>query len=147
MGEGEFWPPVQGDAWANLGAERSSAERDPVSPSEDLGPAGRAEREAGPPEPERIAPEGPDPDRIAPDRPDPGRIAPEVSRRVNSILDAVEREAESIRERAKEDARRYIEYSRRRADGLVAERQRVIAALSDELVGRAERVLKRLDDV
>jgi hypothetical protein len=127
MADGQFWPPIQGNAWANLGAEQSNAEGDPVSRPEDREPAGRAEGEAG--------------------RRDPEGTSPEVTRRVSSILDAVEREAESIRERAKQDARRYTEYSRRRADGLVAERQRLIAALSDQLVARAERVLKGLDDV
>jgi hypothetical protein len=127
MGDGRFRPPIQGNAWANLGAEQSSAEGEPVSRPEDREPAGRAQDEAG-----RRGPEG---------------IPLEITRRVSSILDAVEREAEAIRERAKQDARRYTEYSRRRADGLVAERQRLITVLSDELVARAERVLKGLDDV
>ena len=41
---------------------------------------------------------------------------------------------------------RYLEESRRRADGLVAERQRRIAALSEELVAKSEAVVARLDD-
>ncbi len=75
-----------------------------------------------------------------------GAIAPEVSRRVSSILDAVEREAGQLRDDAREEARRYLESSRRRADSLVAERQRRIAELSNEIVGKAEAVVGRLDD-
>ena len=73
-------------------------------------------------------------------------MAPEISRRVASILDAVEREAARLRAEAREEALRYLEESRRRADGLVAERQRRIAALSEELVAKSEAVVARLDD-
>ena len=73
-------------------------------------------------------------------------IAPEVSRRVSSILDAVEREAARLREDAREESRRYLDYSRRRADSLLAERQRRIAELSDEIMIKAEAVVGRLDD-
>ena len=73
-------------------------------------------------------------------------IAPEVSRRVSSILDAVEREATQLRAEAREEARRYLDFSRRRADNLVAERQRRIAELSDEIMAKAEAVVGRLDD-
>jgi hypothetical protein len=77
--------------------------------------------------------------------PDAG-LAPEVSRRVSSILDAVEREATRLRGEATEEAQRYLDYSRRRADDLVAERQRRIAELSDEIVSKAEAVVGRLED-
>ncbi|HKJ35189.1 MAG TPA: hypothetical protein VKA36_01360 [Solirubrobacterales bacterium] len=73
-------------------------------------------------------------------------IAPEVSRRVSSILDAVEGEAGRLREDAREEARRYLDYSRRRADALVAERQRRISELSDDIVFKAEAVVGRLED-
>jgi vacuolar-type H+-ATPase subunit H len=73
-------------------------------------------------------------------------IAPEVSRRVSSILDAVEREATHLRSEAREEAASYLEYSRQRADELVAERQRRIAALSDEIIAKAETVIRQLDD-
>ena len=73
-------------------------------------------------------------------------MAPEISRRVASILDAVEREAARLRAEAREEAARYLDESRRRADGLVAERQRRIAALSEELVAKSEAVVARLDD-
>ena len=73
-------------------------------------------------------------------------IAPEVSRRVSSILDAVEREAGRLRGEATDEAQRYLDYSRRRADDLVAERQRRIAELSDEIITKAEAVVGRLED-
>ena len=73
-------------------------------------------------------------------------IAPEVSRRVSSILDAVEREAAHLRSEAREEAASYLEYSRQRADELVAERQRRIAAMSDEIIAKAETVIGQLDD-
>ncbi|HYU60703.1 MAG TPA: hypothetical protein VEK39_08080 [Solirubrobacterales bacterium] len=72
-------------------------------------------------------------------------FAPEVSRRVSSILDAVEREAAELRKQAREEARRYVEYAKRRADGLVAERQRRISELSNDLISRADRILDRLE--
>jgi hypothetical protein len=85
-----------------------------------------------------------------PSRPDPlsadAGIAPEVSRRVSSILDAVEREAAHLRGQARDEAAQYLDYSRQRADELVAERQRAIAALSDEIMAKAETVIGQLDD-
>lgn len=72
--------------------------------------------------------------------------AAEISRRVGSILDAVEREAAQLRDEARGDAGRYLEHAKRRADGLVAERQRRIAEISDELLTKAEAVVARLDD-
>ncbi len=85
---------------------------------------------------------GSNPDPLGPE----AGIAPEVSRRVSSILDAVEREAGRLRGEATDEAQRYLDYSRRRADELVAERQRRIAALSDEIVSKAEAVVGRLDE-
>lgn len=86
-----------------------------------------------------------DPQRSNPLAGDSG-IAPEVSRRVSSILDAVEREAAHLRSEAREEAAQYLEYSRQRADELVAERQRRIAALSDEIMAKAETVIGQLED-
>jgi ElaB/YqjD/DUF883 family membrane-anchored ribosome-binding protein len=73
-------------------------------------------------------------------------MAPEISRRVGSILDAVEREAARLREESREEAARYAESARRHVDGLVAERQHRIAELSDELIAKSEAVVARLDD-
>lgn len=81
----------------------------------------------------------------APSTPE-GVAAPEISRRVGSILDAVEREAARLREEARTEAGVYLDNARRRADGLVAERQRRIGELSDELIAKSEAVIARLDD-
>jgi hypothetical protein len=82
-------------------------------------------------------------DRPAPGS--PGPVAAEISRRVSSILDVVEREAAALRQEAREEAQRYMEYARRRADGLLAERQREIGELSGAIMERADRVLRQLD--
>lgn len=73
-------------------------------------------------------------------------IAPEISRRVASILDAVEREADRLREEARAEAARYAAEAKAYADGLVAERQRRIAEVSAELLNKSEAVVARLDD-
>lgn len=75
-----------------------------------------------------------------------GSMAPEVSRRVSSILDAVEQEGARLREDAREQAQAYLEGARRRADELVAERRGRIAELSDELVAKSEAILERLEE-
>jgi hypothetical protein len=72
--------------------------------------------------------------------------ASEISRRVGLILDAVEREAQRLREEARVEASRYLEHAKRRADGLVAERQRRIALVSDELLAKSEAVVGRLGE-
>jgi len=73
-------------------------------------------------------------------------MAAEISRRVGSILDAVEREAARLREDAQAEAARYSDAARRRADDLVEQRRRRIAELSDELIAKSEAVVARLDD-
>lgn len=93
------------------------------------------EEEQAPPPEEAATPAGPG-----------SAAAPEISRRVGSILDAVEREATRLREEARVEAAGYLDNARRRADGLVAERQRRISELSDELVAKSEAVIARLDD-
>lgn len=72
--------------------------------------------------------------------------AAEVSRRVGSILDAVEEEAARLREEARVEAASYLDDARRRGDQLVAQRQRRIGELSDELIAKTEAVIARLDD-
>jgi hypothetical protein len=81
----------------------------------------------------------------APAQPAPDPISPEISRRISAILDAAEREVSEIRKQAREDALRYMEYARRRADGLIAERQLRISELSGELVQRAEHLLAQVE--
>jgi hypothetical protein len=78
---------------------------------------------------------------------DPGSaLASEISRRVAAILEAVEGEAARLRAEARADAARYLDDARRQADELVAERQRRIAAVSDELLRKSEAVVARLED-
>lgn len=72
-------------------------------------------------------------------------LAPEIARRVSSIFDAVEHEAEGLRAEAREEARRYFADAQRRADDLVRRRQQRIGELSDELIAKAEAVVSRLD--
>jgi len=81
----------------------------------------------------------------APAQPGPDPISPEISRRISAILDAAEREVTEIRKQAREDALRYMEYARRRADGLIAERQLKISELSGDLVRRAEHLLAQVE--
>jgi hypothetical protein len=64
---------------------------------------------------------------------------------VRAILEAVEREADAMREEAREKARRYEEDARRRADALLADRRRRISELSDELIARLETLLQGLE--
>jgi vacuolar-type H+-ATPase subunit E/Vma4 len=76
---------------------------------------------------------------------DDSRLAPEISDRVRDILDAAEREAESLRAEAREEARRHAEDAKRRAGELVAQRERRISELSDALVARLETLLRGLE--
>jgi hypothetical protein len=83
---------------------------------------------------------------------DPGADAPplaagsDLTRRISSILDAVEREADRMLEDARAEAEQQIELARRQADGLVAAQQRRISELSGALVERVESILARLDE-
>lgn len=78
--------------------------------------------------------------------PGAGGIASEVSRRIGSILDAVEEEAARLREEARREAASYLDDARRQADEALAERRRRIGELSDELIAKTEAVIARLDD-
>src|SRR6266516_5181255 len=73
-------------------------------------------------------------------------MASELAPRIAAILGAVEREADRILEEVREQAEHEIEVARRQADGLVAERQRRIAELSDALVERAGVILERVTE-
>lgn len=89
-------------------------------------------------------PQGTDPGS-GPVEAEPG-MANQISSRVAAILDAVEREAGKLREEARREAALYFEQAKLRADALVAERQRRIGELSDELVRKSEAVVSRLED-
>ena len=73
-------------------------------------------------------------------------LASEVSRRVRSILDNVEREAAELRAEAREEARRYLEHAQLAVDEMIAERQRRIGEVSDAILQRSHTVLHRLDE-
>jgi hypothetical protein len=83
---------------------------------------------------------------------DPGAEAPplaagsDLTRRISSVLDAVEREADRMLEDARTQGEQQIALARRQADGLVAAQQRRILELSGALVERVESILARLDE-
>lgn len=84
--------------------------------------------------------------RAEPAEPGVGAAAGDLSRRVSAIIDAAEEEAERLREEAREQGRRYLEAAGQQADRALAERQRRIAELSDELIAGVEAMVARLDD-
>jgi hypothetical protein len=63
------------------------------------------------------------------------------------VLDAAERAANGIREDAQAWAQRYLEESRRRADGAAEARIREISELTDNLVNRARAVAQQSDEL
>jgi hypothetical protein len=74
----------------------------------------------------------------------PSAMADELAPRIAQILEAVDREADRILADVRDRAAHELEVARHQADGLVAERQRRIAELSDGLLERAETILERL---
>lgn len=73
-------------------------------------------------------------------------LAPDLTKRIETILGAVQREADKMLDQAREEAQRQVEFSRRQADGLVADRQRRLAELSDRLIVKTEAVVANLDE-
>ena len=73
-------------------------------------------------------------------------LAPDLTRRIGTILDAVQREADKMLDEARGEAQRHVEVGKRQADGLLADRQRRIAALSDTLIERTEAVVAQLEE-
>lgn len=61
----------------------------------------------------------------------------QMTERLQTVLEAAERAAEAIRYDAEEQARRHLAGAQQRADGLTAERVRLISQLTDELIGHA----------
>lgn len=66
----------------------------------------------------------------------PGQSA-QVSERLQTVIAAAERAADAIRSDAEEQARRHLAEAQRQADEMTAERVRVIAHLTDDLIGHA----------
>ena len=85
-----------------------------------------------------------DPD--APAGGDFAALAPDLTRRIGSILDAVQREADKMLAEARREAQQQIELGRRQADGPLAGHQRRIAELSDTLIAHAESVVAQLEE-
>lgn len=72
---------------------------------------------------------------------------------IQAIIDTAERAAASIRAEAEDQARRYLEDARRRADSVAADRVRTISELTDDLMqqanvvkGHSERMIAALED-
>ena len=57
-----------------------------------------------------------------------------MAERLQTVLEAAERAAEAIRYDAEEQARRHLAGAQQRADGLTAERVRLISQLTDDLI-------------
>lgn len=70
-----------------------------------------------------------------------------VGSRVESVLDAAERAAVSIREDAQVWARNYLEESKQKADEAASARMREISDLTDSLVNRARAVAQQSDEL
>lgn len=77
----------------------------------------------------------------------------QMTNRLQTVIDAAERAAAAIRYDAEERARRHLEEAQRRADALTAERVRLIAGLTDDLIRHAgtvrehsERMIGGLDE-
>lgn len=67
-----------------------------------------------------------------------GSIAPaEMTDRLHSVIAAAERAADAIRYDAEEQAHRHLAEARHKADRMTAERLRVIAQLTDDLIEQA----------
>jgi vacuolar-type H+-ATPase subunit H len=68
----------------------------------------------------------------------PGSLAPaEMTDRLHSVIAAAERAADAIRFDAVEQANRHLIEARQKADRMTAERLRVIARLTDDLIEQA----------
>ena len=67
--------------------------------------------------------------------------------RMDTVVEAAERAAHMIRHDAEEQARRHLAEARLKADRLTAERVRLIAELTDDLIGRAGEVRRRSEQM
>lgn len=63
-----------------------------------------------------------------------------MTERLQTVLEAAERAAEAIRSDAEEQARQHLAGAQQRADGLTAERVRLISRLTDDLIANASAV-------
>jgi hypothetical protein len=73
-------------------------------------------------------------------------LAPDLTARIGIILEAVQREADRMLDEARGEAQRQVDVGKRQADGLLADRQRRIAQLSDTLIERTEGVVAQIEE-
>jgi hypothetical protein len=73
-------------------------------------------------------------------------LAPDLTARIGTILEAVQREADRMLDEARGEAQRQVDVGKRQADGLLADRQRRIAQLSDTLIERTEGVVAQIEE-
>lgn len=93
---------------------------------------------------QRKTPEAEDPRRPPSLLPD---SASSVTGRIEVIIAAAEKAAAGIIEDAEAQARRHLEESRVRADGVANERARVLTRLTDSLIERAEKVKHQSEEL
>src|SRR5690242_8266585 len=84
-------------------------------------------------------------------------VAAEISERIRSILADAEAAADAMRHEAEQDAHarrraaetealRIVEDARREAERFLAERIKRVSEMSDEILGRGQSVIERLDE-
>ena len=89
---------------------------------------------------------GATPDPKTPGGGDFAALAPDLTQRIGTILEAVQREADKMLAEARGEAQGRIDLGKRQADGLLADRQRRIAELSDTLIAHTENVVAQLEE-
>jgi vacuolar-type H+-ATPase subunit H len=70
-----------------------------------------------------------------------------MTEQLQTVIDAAERAAAAIRQDAEEQARRHLAEAQQKADRMTAERVRLIAELTDDLVRHAETVRGRSEEM
>ena len=71
----------------------------------------------------------------------------QMTNQLQTVIDAAERAAEAIRHDAENQARRHLAEAQQKADRMTAERVRVIAALTDDLVRHAGTVREKSEEM
>lgn len=79
--------------------------------------------------------------------PEAGPSLRNLAQRVTAILESVERAAGGIIDDAEEEARRYVEESRRRVDGIAVEQVRGMAEVTESLIERADQLKREFDEL
>ena len=71
----------------------------------------------------------------------------QMTNQLQTVIDAAERAAEAIRHDAEDQARRHLAEAQQKADRMTAERVRLIAALTDDLVRHAGTVRDKSEEM